>query len=68
MFELKLPIFEGPLDLLLHLIEKEELDITAVSLVQVTDQYLAQIHSRESLNLDALADFVAIGAKLIYLK
>jgi segregation and condensation protein A len=68
MFELKLPIFEGPLDLLLHLIEKEELDITTVSLVQVTDQYLAHIHSREAINLDALADFVAIGAKLIYLK
>lgn len=68
MFELKLPIFEGPLDLLLHLIEKEELDITTVSLVQVTDQYLAHIHARESINLDVLADFVAIGAKLIYLK
>jgi segregation and condensation protein A len=38
MFELKLPVFEGPLDLLLHLIEKEELDITTVSLVQVADQ------------------------------
>ncbi len=68
MFELKLPVFEGPLDLLLHLIEKEELDITTVSLVQVTDQYLAHLHSWEGLNLDALADFVAIGAKLIYLK
>ncbi len=68
MFELKLPVFEGPLDLLLHLIEKEELDITTVSLVQVTDQYLAQLHSLEEINLDALADFVSIGAKLIYLK
>ncbi len=68
MFELKLPVFEGPLDLLLHLIEKEELDITTVSLVQVTDQYLAQMRSLEGINLDALADFVSIGAKLIYLK
>ena len=68
MFELKLPVFEGPLDLLLHLIEKEELDITTVSLVQVTDQYLAQLRSLEGINLDALADFVSIGAKLIYLK
>lgn len=68
MFELKLPVFEGPLDLLLHLIEKEELDITAVSLVQVADQYLAHLQSMEAISLDALADFVAIGAKLIYLK
>lgn len=68
MFELKLPVFEGPLDLLLHLIEKEELDITAVSLVQVTDQYLTHLHAREGINLDALADFIAIGAKLIFLK
>ncbi len=68
MYELKLPYFEGPLDLLLHLIEKDELDITSVSLVQVTDQYLAQIHSMKQINLDALADFVSIGAKLVYLK
>jgi len=68
MFDLKLPYFEGPLDLLLHLIEKEELDITTVSLVQVTDQYLARLHSWDQINLDALADFVSIGAKLIYLK
>jgi segregation and condensation protein A len=68
MFELKLPVFEGPLDLLLHLIEKEELDITAVSLVQVADQYLAHLQSMEAISLDVLADFVTIGAKLIYLK
>lgn len=68
MFELKLPVFEGPLDLLLHLIEKEELDITTVSLVQVADQYLAHLQSMRAVSLDALADFVTIGAKLIYLK
>ncbi len=68
MYQLKLPYFEGPLDLLLHLIERDELDITTVSLVQVTDQYLAQIHSLQQINLDALADFVSIGAKLVYLK
>jgi len=68
MYELKLPYFEGPLDLLLHLIEKDELDITTVSLVQVADQYLAQLHSWDQINLDALSEFVSIGAKLIYLK
>ena len=66
-FELKLPVFEGPLDLLLHLIEREDLDITTVSLVQVTDQYLA--HLREGdVNAAALADFIAVGARLLFLK
>jgi len=68
MHAVRTPVFEGPLDLLLHLIEREDLDITAVSLVQVTDQYLAALRSAESLDLRALADFVAVGAKLLFLK
>lgn len=68
MPEIRLPIFEGPLDLLLHLIERDDLDITAVSLVAVTDQYLAAIHGDNGVDPQALAEFVAIGAKLIYLK
>lgn len=67
-FQLKLPVFEGPLDLLLFLIEREQLDITAVSLVQVTDQYLRYLRSGEQIDSYALAEFIAIGAKLIYLK
>jgi segregation and condensation protein A len=67
-FQLKLPVFEGPLDLLLYLIEREQLDITAVSLVQVTDQYLSYLRSGEQIDAYALAEFIAIGAKLIYLK
>ena len=68
MYELKLPVFEGPLDLLLQLIEKEELDITTVSLVQVTDQYLDHLRSLESMDAEALAEFIAVGARLLYLK
>jgi len=68
VFEIKLPVFEGPLDLLLHLLEKEELDITSVSLVQVTDQYMSYVHALEEINMDVLADFIAIGAKLLLLK
>ena len=68
MFEIKLPVFEGPLDLLLHLLEKEELDITSVSLVQVTDQYMSYLHSLDEINMDFLADFIAVGAKLLLLK
>ena len=68
MHEIHLPVFEGPLELLLSLIERNDLDITAVSLVAVTDQYLAAVRAAEGDSLPALADFVAIGAKLIYLK
>ncbi len=68
MAEISLPVFQGPLDLLLHLIEKDDLDITAVSLVAVTDQYLAAIRTGEGFDPAALAEFVAIGARLIYLK
>jgi segregation and condensation protein A len=67
-YQLQLPTFEGPLDLLLHLIEREELDITQIALVSVTDQYMAMLHAGEQINLDALAEFIAIGAKLIFLK
>jgi segregation and condensation protein A len=68
VYQLSLPIFEGPLDLLLHLVEREELDITNIALVAVADQYMAYIHSTDQLNLDALADFIVIGARLLLLK
>src|SRR3990170_3911942 len=68
MLAVKTPVFEGPLDLLLHLIESEDLDITAVSLVQVTDQYLASLRAADQIDLRALAEFVAVGAKLLFLK
>src|SRR5919201_3783281 len=67
-FQLTLPIFEGPLDLLPHLIEREELDITNIALVAVTDQYMEFLRSSEQLNLDALADFIYIGARLLLIK
>ena len=67
-YQVKLAIFEGPLDLLLHLIEREELDITRVSLAQVTDQYLEYISLLEELNAGALADFLVVAAKLLLIK
>jgi segregation and condensation protein A len=66
--QLALPFFEGPLDLLLHLIEREELDITSIALVAVADQYMQILHQSEHINLDALADFISIGARLLLLK
>jgi segregation and condensation protein A len=67
-YQVKLPLFEGPLDLLLHLIEQEELDITKISLAQVTDQYLAYINRLEELHPEILADFLVIAAKLLLIK
>jgi len=67
-YQVKLPVFEGPLDLLLHLIERQELDITTVSLAAVTEQYLAYIAVLENLAVDQLADFLVIAAKLIWIK
>jgi segregation and condensation protein A len=67
-FKLQLSVFDGPLDLLLHLIEREELDITGVSLVQVTDQYLAYLRSADEIDAAALAEFIAVGARLLLLK
>jgi segregation and condensation protein A len=68
MLAVKTAVFEGPLDLLLHLIERDDLDITTVSLVQVTDQYIAALRSTDTIDLRALAEFVAVGARLMLLK
>jgi segregation and condensation protein A len=67
-YHVRLQLFEGPLDLLLHLIEREELDITRISLAQVTDQYLAHIDQLEELHAENLADFLVIAARLLLIK
>ncbi len=67
-YEIRLPVFEGPLELLLHLIEREELDITTVALAQVTDQYLAYLEGLEERRARELADFLVVAAKLLLIK
>lgn len=69
-YTVHLPIFEGPLDLLLHLIEKRQMEITAVSLVLVTDQYLAYLQQwdAEALPLANMASFISIAVRLLYIK
>ncbi len=67
-YRVELPVFNGPLDLLLHLIERDELDITAVSLVQVTGQYLAQVRQMGDAQIESLIDFISIGARLVLIK
>lgn len=66
--ELDLPVFHGPLDLLLHLIERNELDITEVALLEVTDQYLRALRSKEQIDIGAMAEFIGIAARLLLLK
>ena len=67
-YPVSLPAFQGPLDLLLHLIEREELDISEISLLAVTDQYLQTIELLEELEPGALADFLVVASRLVYIK
>ena len=66
-YSVSTPVFEGPLDLLLQLIESAELDITAVSLALVTDQYLVYIHQMQ-VPADEISGFLVVAAKLIQIK
>jgi segregation and condensation protein A len=61
-------VYEGPLDLLLDLIERAELDITSVSLAAVTNQYLSHINELPQLNADEISAFLVIAAKLLQIK
>ncbi|MBP7694811.1 MAG: segregation/condensation protein A [Anaerolineales bacterium] len=67
-YTVQLPVFNGPLDLLLQLIEREELDITKVALAQVTDQFLAYIKVLEHVQLADIADFLVVAARLVLIK
>ena len=67
-YNVQTPVYEGPLDLLLNLIERAELDITSVSLAMVTNQYLAYINSLEQINADEISAFLVIAAKLLQIK
>lgn len=67
-YQVRLEQFEGPLELLLHLIEKEKLDITRLSLSKVADQYLEYVGQESSITLSGLAQFLSIATRLILLK
>ncbi len=67
-YTIDLPSFAGPLDLLLHLIERQELDITAISLANVTDQYLNQIEQLKQNRIEQLIDFLVVAARLVQIK
>jgi len=64
----RLPIFEGPLDLLLHLIKKNEVQITDIPIANITDQYLAMLEELPELNLDGAGEYLVMAATLMYIK
>ena len=69
-YVVRLPVFEGPLDLLLHLIEKRQMEITTISLLAVTDQYLEYLRGwqDEQMPLANMAAFISIASRLLYIK
>lgn len=67
-YQISLSVFSGPLDLLLHLIERQEFDITTISLVKVTEQYLAQIEQLKENRMENLIDFLVVAARLVQIK
>lgn len=67
-YQVDLPEFNGPLDLLLHLIERDELDVTAISLVAVTDQYLEHLGRLKRDRVEHMADFLVVAARLLLIK
>jgi len=68
MYEIKVEKFQGPLNLLLQLIEQEDLDISEISLAQVTDQYIQYLEQVEEMNPEEVADFLVVAAKLLLIK
>jgi len=67
-YKVKLEIFEGPLDLLLYLIKKEELDIYDIPIAKITDQYLEYLKMMELLDLDIAGEFIVMAATLMQIK
>jgi segregation and condensation protein A len=67
-YNIHLEIYEGPLDLLLDLIKKQEIDIHNIPISKITGQYLDYLHKLEQLDMDISADFIYMAATLIYIK
>jgi segregation and condensation protein A len=67
-YRIQIPIFEGPLDLLLDLIKKQEMNIHDIQISKITSQYLHYLHQLETLNIDVSAEFIYMAATLIYIK
>src|SRR5947207_2254727 len=66
--KISLPLYEGPLDLLLDLIRRQKLDIYDIPIAKITEQYLEYLHLIEQLDVDVASEFLVIAAQLIYIK
>lgn len=66
--KISLPLYEGPLDLLLDLIRKQKLDIYDIPIAKITEQYLEYLHLMEEMDVDVASEFLLIAAQLIYIK
>lgn len=67
-YQLKLAVFEGPFDLLLYLIKKNQIDIYDIPIAQITEEYLNYIQMMQKLNLDVASEFIVIAVTLMYIK
>jgi segregation and condensation protein A len=67
-FEIKLPLFEGPFDLLLFFIERDELDIHDIPIFQITNEFIGYIRQMEQLNIEIASDFILTAATLMRIK
>jgi len=67
-FTIKLPVFEGPFDLLLFFIERDELDIYNIPIAQVTNEFLDYLHQLQAMNIDLASDFIVVAATLMRIK
>lgn len=67
-FEIKLPLFEGPFDLLLFFIERDELDIHDIPIAKITNDFLEYLHHLESMNIEVASEFILVAATLMRIK
>lgn len=68
MFEIKLPLFEGPFDLLLFFIERDELDIHDIPIAKITQDFLAYLQNLEAMNIEVASEFILVAATLMRIK
>jgi segregation and condensation protein A len=66
--KISLPLYEGPLDLLLDLIRRQKVDIYDIPIAKITEQYLEYLHLMEEMNVDVASEFLLMAAQLIYIK
>jgi len=67
-FEIKLPLFEGPFDLLLFFIERDELDIYDIPIAKITNDFLEYVHQLDNMNIEVASEFILVAATLMRIK